>query len=69
MGKQSVFVHSNAEIVRFEKDYKLVIFQACKDAKLRRCDWEAVKNLVLEKYAQGRIEYDPAKKAKPTTYY
>ena len=69
MGKQSVFVHSNAEIVRFEKEYKLVIFQACKDAKLRRCDWEAVKNLVLEKYARGRIEYDPTKKAKPTTYY
>ena len=69
MGKQSVFVHDNAEIVRFDKDYKLVIFQACKDAKLRCCDWEAVKNLVLEKYAQGRIEYDPARGTKPTTYY
>ena len=69
MGKQSVFVHDNAEIVRFDKDYKLVIFQACKDAKLRCCDWEAVKNLVLEKYAQGRIEYNPTKKAKPTSDY
>ena len=69
MGKQSVYVHSNAEIVRFDKDYKPVIFQACKDATLRRCDWEIVENLVLEKFAQGRIEYDPTRKAKPTSYY
>lgn len=69
MGKQSVYVHSNTEIVRFDKEYRLVVFQACKDAMLRRCDWEAVENMVLEKYAQGRIEYNPAKKAKPTSYY
>ncbi len=36
---------------------------------LRRCDCEAVENMVLEKYAQGRIEYNPTKKAKPTSYY
>ena len=69
MGKQSVCVHSNDEVVRFDKEYRLVVFQACKDAMLRRCDWEAVENMVLEKYAQGRIEYDPTKKAKPTSYY
>ena len=69
MGKQSVCVHSNAEIVRFDKEYRLVVFQACKDATIRRCDWEAVENLVLEKYAQGRIEYDPTRNAKPTSYY
>ena len=69
MGKQSVCVHSNDEVVRFDKEYRLVVFQACKDAMLRRCDWEAVENMVLEKYAQGRIEYNPTKKAKPTSYY
>ncbi len=69
MEKPSVCVHSNAEIVRFDKEYRLVIFQACKAATLRRCDWEAVENLVLEKYAQGRIEYDPMRKEKPTSYY
>ena len=56
MGKQSVYIHNNTEIVRFDKEYRLVVFQACKDAKLGRCDWEAVENMVLEKYAQGRIE-------------
>ena len=69
MGKQSVYVHSNDEVVRFDKEYRLVVFQACKDAMLRRCDWEAVENMVLEKYAQGRIEYNPTKKVKPTSYY
>ena len=69
MVKQSVCVHSNDEVVRFDKEYRLVVFQACKDAMLRRCDWEAVENMVLEKYAQGRIEYNPTKKAKPTSYY
>ena len=69
MGNQSVCVHSNDEIVRFDKEYRLVVFQACKDVTLRRCDWEAVENLVLEKFAQGRIEYDPTRKAKPTSYY
>ena len=69
MGKQSVCVHSNDEVVRFDREYRLVVFQACKDAMLRRCDWEAVENMVLEKYAQGRIEYNPTRKAKPTSYY
>lgn len=69
MEEQSVCVHSNAEVVRFEKEYRSVIFQACKDAMLRRCDWETVESLVLEKYAQGKIEYNPTKKAKPTSYY
>ena len=69
MGKQSVCVHSNDEVVRFDREYRLVVLQACKDAMLRRCDWEAVENMVLEKYAQGRIEYNPTKKAKPTSYY
>lgn len=49
--------------------YRLVVLQACKDAMLRRCDCEAVENMVLEKYAQGKIEYNPTKKAKPTSYY
>ena len=69
MGKQPVCVHGNDEVVRFDREYRLVVFQACKDAMLRRCDWEAVENVVLEKYAQGRIEYNPTKKAKPTSYY
>ena len=69
MGKQSVCVHSNDEVVRFDREYRLVVLQACKDAMLRRCDCEAVENMVLEKYAQGKIEYNPTKKAKPTSYY
>ena len=69
MEKQSVCVHDNAEIIRFDKEYKPVIFQACKNAGLRRCDWEGVESIVLEKYAQGKIEFDPARNAKPTSYY
>jgi len=68
MGKPSVCVRSNAEIVRFDKEYRPVIFRGCKAARLRRCDWEAVENLLLEEYAHGRIEYDP-QNAKPTGYY
>ena len=69
MEEQPLYVHSNTEIVRFDKEYRLVVFQACKDARLGRCNWDAVENMVLEKYAQGRIEYNPSKKAKPTSYY
>ena len=69
MGKQSACVHSNDEVVRFDKEYRLVFFKACKDATLMRCDWAAVENMVLEKYAQGKIEYNPTKQTKPTSYY
>ena len=69
MEKQSVYVHSNDEVARFAQEYEPIIFQACKNATLRRCDWGAVETLVLEKYAQGRIEYDPTRGTKPTSYY
>ena len=69
MEKQSVYVHCNAEIVSFDKENKPVFFQAFKDTGLRRCDWEPAENLLLEKYALGRIEYDPTRKAKPSSYY
>ena len=63
------FVHTNSEIVRFINDYKLTIFKACKDAWLRKCDWEIVENDMAIKYAQGHIEYDPTRGAKANSYY
>ena len=69
MEKQSFCTHSNAEVVSFDRKYKSVFFDAFTKAGLRRCDWETVENILLEKYADGRIEYDPTGKAKPTTYY
>ena len=66
MGEQSVFVHSNAEIERFDKEYRAIIFKGCADAKLRRSDWEAVEDLVLEKYALGKIEFNPTKISEST---
>ena len=69
MEKQSACVHGNAEFVRFEKNCKPIVFQACKRAMLRRCEWEAVENPVLEKHALGRIEYGPARNVKSTAYY
>ena len=63
------FKHTNSEIVRFEKEFKLVIFSACKAAGLRRCDWEGVVNEMLLKYAMGLMEYDPTRGAKASSYY
>ena len=63
------FVHSNSEIIRFDKDYKLIIFKACKDAGLRRCDWEHIENEILIKFSMGRIEYDPTYGIKASAYY
>lgn len=68
MGKPSVYVHTNAEVVRFMKEHKRTIFQACKDAGLRRCDWESVENEIAVKYAIGRCEYDPTRGAMYSTY-
>lgn len=63
------FKHTNSEIGRFEKEFKLVIFSACKAAGLRRCDWEGVVNEMLLKYAMGLMEYDPTRGAKASSYY
>ena len=63
------FKHTSLEIVRFEEDYKLIIFSACKAAGLRRCDWEGVVNEMLLKYAMGLMEYDPTRGAKASSYY
>ena len=63
------FKHTNSKIVRFEKEFKLVIFSACKAAGLRRCDWEGVVNEMLVKFSWGRIEYDTSRGAKATSYY
>ena len=63
------FKHTNSEIGRFEKEFKLVIFSACKAAGLRRCDWEGVVNEMLVKFSWGRIEYDASRGAKATSYY
>ena len=63
------FKHTNSEIVRFEKEYKLVIFSACKSAGLRRCDWESVESEMLLKYSMGLMEYDPNRGAKASSYY
>ncbi len=63
------FKHTSSEIVRFEEDYKLIIFSACKAAGLRRCDWEGVVNEMLLKYAMGLMEYDPTRGAKASSYY
>ena len=68
MGNQPVYIHDNFEIVNFDREYRLVIFKACADAGLRRGDWETVENLVLEKYAQGKIECDPTREAVPYVY-
>ena len=63
------FKHTNSEIVRFEKEFQLVIFSACKAAGLRRSDWEGVVNEMLLKYAMGLMEYDPTRGAKASSYY
>ncbi|MCR4573462.1 MAG: hypothetical protein K5787_06815 [Lentisphaeria bacterium] len=62
------FVHTNSEIVRFIKDYRSIIYKACEKAGLSRCDWENVESEVALKYAHGRINYDPARGCKDTTY-
>ncbi len=62
------FVHTDSEIVRFIKDYKLIIYKACEKARLNRCDWEIVESEMALKYAYGRINYDPAHGVKDTTY-
>ena len=62
------FVHTNSEIVRFIKDYRSIIYKACEKAGLSRCDWENVESEVALKYAHGRINYDPARGFKDTTY-
>ena len=69
MGDQSVFVHSSAEIECFGKEYRAIIFKGFADAKLRRSDWEMVESLVLEKYALGKIEFNPTKISEPSKYY
>ena len=63
------FKHTNSEIVRFEEDYKLIIFSACKAAGLRRCDWESVESEILLKYSMGLMEYDSTRGAKASSYY
>ena len=63
------FVHTDSEIVRFIEDYKLIIYKACKDAWLRKCDWEIVESDMAIKFAQGRIEYDPTRGVKASSYY
>ena len=74
MGKQSAFAHDNSETVRFNKQFKGLFYKAFKDHGLRFCDWDFVENLILEKYARGRIEFDPnykkgTRKAKRSSYY
>ena len=66
--EKSIYVHTDSEIVRFIKDYRLIIYKACKTANLNRCDWENVESEMALKYASGRINYDPARGFKDTTY-
>ena len=63
------FVHEDSEVVSFINEYKLIIYKACKDAWLRKCDWEIVENDMAIKYALGRIEYDPTRGVKASSYY
>ena len=63
------FVHTDSEVVRFINECKLIIYKACKDAWLRKCDWETVENDMAIKYALGRIEYDPTRGVKASSYY
>ncbi len=66
--KKTTWTKTDAEIENFINNYKGVIFQACKAACLRSSDYETVLNNVAMKFAEGRIEFNPARGAKFSTY-
>jgi DNA-directed RNA polymerase specialized sigma24 family protein len=72
MGKKSavdkkktvVYVKSNEQVYDFANnpDYNRVIASGFKSAKLPACDYEIVKNKILDDYAQGKFDkFAPAK--------
>lgn len=68
MEMQTVYVHTDAEIKKFIAGNKLLIYKACKDAKIRHCDWDDVVNNVAIKYAEGKIDFDLTRGVKYSTY-
>ena len=73
MGKQSVYVHSNAEIENFIKENELIIYKGCSlaywnNTTLRRADWDIVKDTVALKFANGTLNYNPSKNVKYSTF-
>ena len=71
MAKKAVagFVRKNVDVAQVYKNYKPVVYRACSDVNLRRCDWDVVLNNVAIKFAEGRVSYDASRGAKPTTYF
>ena len=62
------FVKKNDDVICFIKNYKPLIFKASKDIGLRRCFWDVVLNEMVERFAEGRIKYDPTRGVKESTY-
>ncbi len=69
MNVSPAHVHTNSETASFINEQKLVIYKACKDSILRRCDWDVVVNSVARKYSKGQIEYNPARGKYSTFVY
>ncbi len=60
--------HSEREVADFVKRYTGVIYKACSTTPLCRADWDTVVYEVAVKFADGRLEYDPSKKASMATF-
>ena len=60
--------HSDREVADFVKTYTGVIYKACSTTPLCRADWDTVVYEVAVKFADGRLEYDPSKKASMATF-
>ena len=62
------FEKMNADVISFIKEFKPLIFKASKYVGLRRCFWEGVLSEMAERFAEGRIKFDPTRGVKASTY-
>ena len=71
MDKRSTSVEwtvNNEQVKQFLNENRQVIYSACRSKGLRRSDWEIVENSMAIKFAQGKIQYNPERGVKRTTY-
>ena len=68
MEMQSVYVHTESEIVDFINENKPIIFKAFNKAGLNHCEWDYALNTLLLKFAQGKIVFDKERGTKKSTY-
>ena len=60
--------HTDPEITDFINEHKATVYAACGACGLCEADWDGVLYAVGLKYARGKMEFDPSKKASMSTF-